>query len=294
MIRVDRLYFKELPRRDLARTPRDRYVTYHRDLHRIAGDVISEETLIQGDQYSYTELGDAVLDDARRDGALGDVDLAVYAYWTPEFDPDYSAFGPYFIERHGMRAQSFDVCDTGSLASVTALDVISRHLLDDPAIRSVLLLGMEQTTIPRNLDHGVPIPERSSAGAAILTVGAAPAGLQVLGCGHIGERECFGSFDPLGFLEGVLARFGLRPGDVTLLTQRCGGFHKRLRFQLDTAGRDDPVQLRFLSPAPSALNGLRAMASAMDTARAFRPVTILIDEDVESLRLGWVAFGRGP
>lgn len=293
MMRVDRLHLKELPRRELGKIPRDRYAIYHRDLHRIAGDVLSEETLVQGDQYSYTELGDFVLDDARRDGALEDVDLAVYAYWTPEFDPDYSAFGPYFIERHGMRAQSFDVCDTGSLASVTALDVISRHLLDDPSIRSVLLLGMEQTTIPRNLDHGVPIPERSMSGAAILRAGDSPSRLRLLGCGQVGEGECFAGLDPLGILEELLGRLGLRSGDVTLLTQRCGAFHKRLRYQLDTAGKDDPVQLRFLNPAPSALNGLKAMAMAVDEARAFRPVTILVDEDVESLRLGWVAFQRG-
>jgi len=170
--------------------------------------------------------------------------------------------------------------------------VIARHLADDTSLRSVLLLGMEQTTIPRNLDLGVPIPAKSLAGAAVLRRQASSVGLKVLGCGQFSEQDRYDPQDPVDLLRHVLDQLGRTADAVTLLTQRSGAFHKRLRYRLDTEGLEDPVDIRFLDPAPTALNGLKAMAMALDPGRAHRPVTLLFDEDVESLRMGWLALER--
>lgn len=282
------IHYLTLPERALRRQPRERYITYQRDLHAISSEALDEDTLLDGDQYSYTELGDAVLAPIADMGKLKEVDLVVYAYWTPEFDPDYSAFGPYFLERYSIDGKSFDVCDNGSLASATALHVVQRYVKSDPLLRNVLVLGMEQTTIPRCRAAGIPIPARSSACAAILSSEGGSSSSHIVASGQVSELDSYGGLDPRATIETILAHAHVDASEVCLFLQRAGSFHKRLRYLIDRAREKPSFDVRFLDVTASALHTLACLARlgspGVPTTRRY---TLIVDEDVESLRMAW-------
>lgn len=277
-----------LPERTLRRQPRDRYATYQRDLHAIASEVLDENTLLEGDQYSYTELGDAVLAPIAEAGKLNDIDLVVYAYWTPEFDPDYSAFGPYFLERYSIDGKSFDICDNGSLASATALHIVDRYVRNASTLRNVLVLGMEQITIPRRHAAGIPIPARSSACAAILSPHEICNATCIVSVGQFSEIEGFNGFDPRTVIAQILAQAEIDASDTCLFVQRACAFHKRLRYLLDIACEKPAFEIHFLDTTPSALHTLACFGKLASPDRVnTRRHALIIDEDVESLRTAW-------
>jgi hypothetical protein len=107
-----------LPQRRARLTPRDRFVEYQRDLHRIAGEQLDPDSLLAGDQYTYVELADALLD---RVGAqvLPETDLLVTSYWTPEFDPEFSAGRIY----RGRSRASHSTLLRGGIAPMRVLSI---------------------------------------------------------------------------------------------------------------------------------------------------------------------------
>ena len=58
---INHCVYKPLDQRTQRQQPRDRYVTYFEDLYRISGKTLSAETFLLGDQYSYSDIIDAVL-----------------------------------------------------------------------------------------------------------------------------------------------------------------------------------------------------------------------------------------
>ena len=290
MLHVDKVFCSTLPQRQLGNAPRERFVLYQRDLHRMAKTSLTESTMAEGDRYSFTELGDSVLDGPAGTGELLGVDLTIFAYWTPECDPDYSAFGPYFMERYGLHGHSFDVCDTGSLSTSYALMVADRYLSSGSATR-VLILGMEQTTIPRNESLGLPIPRRSSAIAALLTSAATlDSRWELLEAGQIDEWQVAAGLDSLGFVTALSIRYA-GEGDFVLLTQHVGHFAEVLKFQLETSHEESRWHFAYLDPSVSSMHVLRFLAG--DTLEPLSQRTVLlVDQDVESLRLAWTAWRR--
>ncbi|HCT7987729.1 TPA: hypothetical protein OT855_004661 [Serratia liquefaciens] len=286
MFYINQVFCKVLDKRELRRVPRDRFTIYQKDLHRIAQDVLSESTLLEGDQYSYTELGDAVLRGVEDSSALDGVDLAMFCYWTPEFDPDYSAFGPYFMDRYKISGHSFDICDNGSLASATALIVADSYLKNGSA-KKILLLGLEQNTIPRNLAQGFPVPSRSCAIAALLTAEKRPESQwRLINSGHMTEWDAGLYEDGYGLIVDILHQSNVDTNDVVLLTQRSGYFYKKLRFQMETTSRELPIDYAFLCPDVTGMNALLTLAGETLSPINKRTV-LLIEHDMESLRMAW-------
>lgn len=286
MLYVNQVSCEFLPQRALAKPPRERFIVYQRDLHRIAEDTLSEETLVQGDQYSFTELGDAVLEEMAQNGEIDGVDLTIFSYWTPEFDPEYSAFGPYFMEQYKLNGHSFDICDNGSLASATALHIADSYFLSGKASK-ILLLGMEQNTIGRNLKKGLPIPERSCAIAAVLSAERRrDSKWQVTATGQIGEWDVVSGIKAMDFITQCAEQHNLAQGQLVLLTQRNATFYKTLRFELDTQNRDPGLVYAFLSPGVTGMNTLLTLAD--ETLSDLKGKTVLlVDHDMESLRISW-------
>ncbi|CAI1180614.1 hypothetical protein [Serratia marcescens] len=286
MYYINQVFYKVMDRRELRRMPRDRFTIYQKDLHRIAQDVLTESTLLEGDQYSYTELGDAVLQDVEKGQALDGVDMAMFCYWTPEFDPDYSAFGPYFMDRYKINGHSFDICDNGSLASATALNVAGSYLKNG-SVQKILLLGMEQNTIPRNIEQGFPVPSRSCSVAALLTAEKRPESQwKLINSGHITEWDSGRLEDSYGLLIDILTRSNTNTDDVVLLTQRSGYFYKKLRFHLETTSQELPIDYAFLRPDVTGMNALLTLAGET-LAPLNKRTVLLIEHDMESLRMAW-------
>ncbi|MEW2738387.1 hypothetical protein [Providencia sp. PROV130] len=289
MYYINQVFCKVMDRRELRRIPRDRFITYQKDLHRIAQDVLTELTLLEGDQYSYTELGNAVLQDMEKEELLDGVDMAMFCYWTPEFDPDYSAFGPYFIDRYKIDGHSFDICDNGSLVSATALNVADSYLKNG-TVQKILLLGMEQNTIPRNVVQGFPIPSRSCSVAAILTTEKTPESQwRLINSGHITEWDSSKLEDSYSLLVDILNQSNINADDVVLLTHRCGYFYKKLRFHLETTSQELSIDYAFLRPDVTGMNALLTLAG--ETLAPLNKLTVLlIEHDVESLRMAWTVL----
>lgn len=291
MLYINQVFYKVLAKRELRRVPRERYTVYQKDLHRIAQDELTESTLLEGDQYSYTELGDAVLGTIEGNTALADVDLAIFCYWTPEFDPDYSAFGPYFMDRYKIHGHSFDICDNGSLASATALTIADSYLQNGSA-HKILLLGFEQNTIPRNLAHGLPVPERSCAIATLLTAERKPTSQwQLIRTGQITEWDSASDMDAYGLIVDILRQSGVDAKDVVLMTQRTGFFYKKLRFQMETTRNELPINFSFLRPEVTGMNTLLMLAGE-NLSPLNKQTVLLVDHDMESLKMAWSVIQR--
>ncbi|KVH72196.1 hypothetical protein WJ41_13770 [Burkholderia ubonensis] len=290
---LDELHIVALPERRLEIAPRERFVQYQRDLHRISGDHLSDETMTSGDQYTYTDLGDAVLKPMAEEGLLRGIDLVVFAYWTPEFDPDYSAFGPYFLDHYRLSAESFDVCDAGSLACATALSVLQPYMKSDTRVTNSLLLAMEQTTVPRNLDGGMPIPQRSHAIAAKFSRNRQRQSVQLMAQGFWSEAQVAGGIEWHAELDRIVDAAGCDGRAVQIVTQRTGWLYKT--FQYQSAIRPEPrrrYSFAFTSPGVSALHPLFALDRFRGAAASEPDLMLIADHDEESLRIGWSLFHR--
>lgn len=145
--------------------PRSRFIEYYKDLYHLENNVIDDCTFILGDQATYIELGKLVLDECVVSNQLNDVDTLICAMWSHEFDPDYSSSGPYFSNRYQIK-DVFDVGDQGSISTFLSVKILMQYILN-PHAKKVALLGLEQTTIPRNLIDNPVLPTFSGAGVLI-------------------------------------------------------------------------------------------------------------------------------
>ncbi len=213
-------YHHVLPLRDEKLLPRARYVEYQTDLHRIAGEVLDPLTLETGDQYTYTELADTLLE---RVGAevLPHLDVLVTSYWTPEYDPEFSAFGPYLHHRWSLACQSFDVTDQGSIAPALALSVLKDYLSADGSASEGLLLAVEQTTMPQALEAHVPAPQRSSAGVVRASLNPEHSRAELLAAAYLSEAAVMAPDFRLQHLAAELCTASrCTPDEVTLVIRR--------------------------------------------------------------------------
>ncbi len=153
--------FSHFPIRE-PKIPRKRFLKYYQDLYALHDKSLSSETFSLGSQYSYTELGNRVLEKYAEYGSLNEIDLFFIVTWSHEFDPDYASVGAYFVDRFNMKCKVFDVIDQGSLAFFTSFSIIQKNLKKNQ-IQKTLILVMEQTSIPRNKKSRVRLPIHDSA-----------------------------------------------------------------------------------------------------------------------------------
>lgn len=233
-----------LPSRELRRPPRQRLVQYQADLRRTAGVALGQGTLTRGDQYTFVELADAVLRDGDRD-LLQDVGVLVTSYWTPEFDPEVSAFGPYLHYRYAPGCTCFDVVDRGSISPVLALLVLHRYLRGGDDDGDGLLLGVEQTTAPAPVDAHFPGPERATAGA--LRVGRRPGAVELLDVTELTETAALGEDGDLaGLVARWCGRYDIEPSELTVSLDRSTFIYRRWAYEFGTDGW--PCRIGFRHP----------------------------------------------
>ena len=281
-----------LPERRDASKPRDRFIEYQEDLHRIAGQQLDPASLYDGDQYTYVKLADHLLDEVATT-LLPDLDVLVTTYWTPEFDPDISAFGPYLHHRWSMACQSFDVIDQGSISPVLALLVLREYLLADPDATAGVLVGVEQSTVPQAVGAHFPGPQRSSAGAVRLSRRPVAGGPEILAVHALPEaRVVDPAFDARQLLADWCGHFRIEPGNLTVGLRRNTYLYRRWF-------RDDGVQAvaygtRFLPPEHSCMNLFRWLSDLSSEEPTDDRYVALLDEDVESLAAAAVLVRQRP
>jgi hypothetical protein len=271
-----------LPARRARLKPRDRFVEYQRDLHRIAGQQLDPQSLVMGDQYTYVELADALLE---RVGphVLPGLEVLVTSYWTPEFDPEFSAFGPYLHHKWSLECQSFDVTDQGSIAPMLALSILGDFLRSEADAAEGLLLAVEQSTTPQAIDAHLSVPGASSAGVIRLTGSPERASAELLASRYLNEAHVLA---PDFRLQHVLADWSdalqLPRDGLNLVVRRNTYLYRNLRYWAD-CGLDIGYHVRFVAPHSSCMNVFAWLAQLLSDHGQAAGTYVFVDEDVESL-----------
>ncbi|HKS97899.1 MAG TPA: hypothetical protein VJT31_00085 [Rugosimonospora sp.] len=276
---VQAVHHTVLPARAQRRAPRERFVRYQADLHRMAGLTLDVDTLTRGDQYTFVELADALLR-AAGTGLVQDLGVLVSSYWTPEFDPDVSAFGPYLHHRYAPGCTCFDLVDRGSISPVLALLVLHEYLKAGDDGADGLLLSVEQTTVPAPTSAYFPGPARSTAGA--LRIGPRPSPVRILDVTELTESASLGDDGDLTSLVARWsARFGIDPAELTVLVDRTTFLYRRWAYAFGMDGW--PCRIGFLPPERSCTDMFRWLAGPREPGHV-----AYVGEDVESLAAGAV------
>ena len=158
---INKIYFSNFINLT-PKIPRGRYTQYLSDLYKIYPGSISADTLLDGDQATYAELGDNLFKEHKLEDKLKNIDTIVVAHWSQEFDPDYASCGPYFLHKYNLNSDIFDVCDNGTLAPIMGLKILKQYI-EANASNNAMLLCLEQTTIPRDKSNNDIIPVESGA-----------------------------------------------------------------------------------------------------------------------------------
>ena len=270
-----------MPARAATLEPRERFVQYQEDLHRIAGETLDPRSLRAGDQYSYVELADALLERVGT-AVLPGLDVLVTSYWTPEFDPEFSAFGPYLHHRWALTCQSFDVTDHGSIAPMLALAVLADYLAVEGPAATGLLLGVEQSTVPQALGAHLPTPPRSSAGVVRVSRDPGLARAEILAAVFLNEGQVLAPTFRLDHLAADLCTaHGVALAGLTLVLRRNTYLFRHLRYWTE-AGPAAGWTYRFLPPHHSCMSVFAWLACLWADATRSGDY-LLVDEDVESL-----------
>ncbi|RQS70480.1 hypothetical protein DID96_15190 [Burkholderia sp. Bp8963] len=295
--------FRTYPRNTSTSGGRQRALEFEEDLFEHAGKRLDWRTVADGGGYSYTELGSPVLDDLKRNEMLDNVGSIVLAYWTPEYNPEHSAFGMYFLKTYVPGGTIADVCDRGSVGAFAALKLAHAQLVMERAtrpadrVRDIVVVGFEQTTIARDARDHLPVPLRSSAGAIVLSARATDRAGKLLDAGVEPESTLQeGRFRLAWFVNGLCERLGIDPAGLTVLMPfDCFvGKHYRYRHHDRPPGERTPFAVQW---APTGVTSMRLFEQLHvglrgDLTRE-QGHTLLIDEDVETLALGWAMF-EGP
>ena len=262
--------------------PRERYQQYVEDLYRIYPGKASPESYVEGGQYTYVELGQALFDAKFESPTLKNLDTLIVAHWSQEFDPDYAACGPYFLHHYQLNADVFDVCDQGSLAPFTALKILMQYQYAGKS-ETGMVLCLEQTTVPRDKNAGDLIP--SENGALALSVSVQHQGFQILAVDLLTEFQVLEAFQKLDqlILE-RLANVAFKLEETLVLIRKGTAVFRVFKHQmLRSQSRFVEDQLQFIPPQLGCLTAFKKLAEQQWTRRFI----LLIEEDSESLGIAF-------
>lgn len=130
-----------------SKSPRARFVRYYNDLHVMEKKTAPPKNSFKvANQYTYTDLADAILAISGARVSLSNLELFIFTYWSHEFDPEFH-YGGYFSDKFSINALMIDVCDQGILAPIMAMMIIQSYL-SSRQFNQAGLLCVDQTAIP--------------------------------------------------------------------------------------------------------------------------------------------------
>jgi len=292
----DALFTRFLPREGDC-NPRQRAIEFEEDLFNHAGKRLDWQTVTSGSRYSYTDLATPLLDALRDQDMIPRDGLLSLAYWTPEYNPEYSAFGPHFLHKYMPQGQVLDVCDRGSIAAFAALKITHARMQAAPIGPNAIVLGFEQTTVTRAIDDCLPLPSGASAGAIVLAGKPSERHGVLLDAGIVPDSEVHaGSFRLHNLVEQVCDQHDVDPNRLTVTLPVTSHASKNHRYWCTTRG--DRVRTAYaMRNAPAAITSMRLFSLVHECMRGaltqLRPLVLLVDEDVDTSALGW-ALLEGP
>jgi hypothetical protein len=288
-IYLNEIKYKILPEQ-AGKIPRERYRQYLNDLYKVYRGSVSEETFHEGAQYSYAELGEALFDKMEQQ-TLKQLDTIIVAHWSQEFDPDYASCGPYFLHKYGLTADIFDVCDQGTLAPFTALKLLILAQQQQQSMNGMVLC-LEQTTIPRDKSQGDPISIESGAlgifiSNALLTQVSFSVLLKAVDI--IPEGTFLGKINIFAdYLKELINNYCNDLKKLKFVVRKGTTIWKLLNhYQLRKALEIKEDQFEFIEPKLGCLSAFKKLSSLFQQDNSHQ-IYLLLDEDVESLNMGYL------
>lgn len=284
------IHYLDLPDRE-RRSPRERYQKYTDDLYVLHGKEVSRETFHEGGQYMYTELGDALFETEKLKPLINQLDLIILAHWSQEFDPDYAVCMPYFLDRHHINADTFDVNDVGTLAPLLAIKLITQYQ-QNPVYKNGLVLCLEQSTIPRRKEDGDIIPQKNGALGLFISKEATNKSWPIFFSGILSEKETLLMTRKFAqFFKKIFLDHTLEFETTKILIKKGTLIWKLLNYAIQTKKiAINNKQLYFIEPIPGCITAMKALADVMETASDYSHI-LLIDEDIESLLISYLILG---
>lgn len=275
------------------RKPRDRYIQYVNDLYNIYPGKASPETFLEGDQLTYAELGEEILEAPELSNVLKKLDNIIVAHWSQEFDPDYASCGPYFLHKYGLKSDIFDVCDQGTLAPLMAAKILFQYQKNNVGDTGMVLC-LEQNTIPRDKAAGETIPNYSGASAMTLTTDPKCAQWAIREIQFVGEKKVLETLaDITSFVLRIL-KAGETPIDqTTIVARKNTSYWKAIKHQMlsDQTDLNEHDHFQFVSPNPGCLSVFEKIEQITSQSSG-KKYLLIIDEDVESMNLAYMLLEK--
>ena len=280
---LENIYYKKVESTE-TRSPRARYQQYVSDLYEIYPGAPTEESLYEGDQLTYAELGDQLFENESLRAELNSLDTIIVAHWSKEYDPDYASCGPYFLHQYGLKADIFDVCDMGSMAPFMALKVLSQYL-SSRMINKGMVLCLEQNTIPRDKSAGDIVPAESGAFGLVLS--REDFGYQISQIETLTESQVIENYENLEalILEKLDQEIDYR--SLQLITRKGTALWKLINKNI-LSGKSSFLEnnVHFIEPNPGCLSAFKKLQEVI-AQESHSNQLLLIDEDVESMSVSF-------
>lgn len=270
---------------------RERFQKYTDDLYTLFGKEVSQETFYEGGQYMYTELGDALFEMDVIKPLIKQLDLIIMAHWSQDFDPDYAVCVPYLLDRHSITADTFDVCDFGTVAPFLAIKLMLQYQKNN-VYKNGMVLCLEQTTVPRRREDGDIIPQKNGALGLFISQQALDNSWPILYAGILSDKETIeitGKFDR--FLKQFFLEHLLEFNTTKILLRKGTLIWKLFNYAVQTKKIDvEEKQLHFIEPSPGCLPAMKALGEVIGNSLDYAHI-LLIDEDAESLLVSYIILG---
>jgi hypothetical protein len=274
-------------------SPRDRFVDYYNDLYRLYKNELTEGTFKEGGQHSFSQLGSQLLDICQKNINLKTLDVLVPVYWSCEFDPDYSSCGTYLHNKYQLDCDLFDIFDQGTLASYTGVHILQQYLLCGKYNKG-MLIALEQTTIPRNVnDHDV-IPTRNGACALMMQsiddvkrLDSTYPILKVIDSIIFDSSQLYLTMKTsLDVVLESLSQYGISQNKTCIATRKNSSVWKRLRIQANQNNSDFASFAHYSSECSMLSTLIFLHELLLQVEYSYFKYLLLVDEDVESLNVG--------
>ena len=290
-------YYKKFERNQ-PRELRERYTKYIHDLYKLYNTNLTESTFSEGGQFTYAEMGEEILEEIKKKHDLSSIDLVVVSYWVHECDPDYAACGPYLSEKFGMSSIIFDICDQGTIAPFSALEIIKSYHRHGNCKKSLLVL-FEQTTVPRNKEEYDVIPNINSSLSFVIEnitdeLLEKKIGYEILSSETVNEGLILNENNFIeNFLNSFIEKNLIDPSDVTVAIRKDSYIWKKIKYlQSSNLNSLNIKKFEHYDYSPGCIPPFEYIHNNFKQENKNSTHFIVLSEDVETMGFGCLLLKR--
>lgn len=271
---------------DSSKEPRQRSYNGVQSLFNLYGREFDRNSLLRGDQLSYSDTIGSFLAD---DGGLvfAGVNTLILTQWAPDYDPEHYAIGPFMTEKYGIKGSVLDVMDRGSLCTSVALQ-LAKMLLDSGDDKA-MVFGYEQNTIGQSPNSKEITPNAVSVGLLSLSgEKTADSIAEIVAVHELDESAMVAcASDCVQQLEDAVASVVGDSARCKVLSTKGSTINRVLNHQnvVGKAFNHERYELVDLVPNASSMSMFRLLSDLQTYVDDGAEHLVFVEEDVESLNL---------